>query len=533
MKILQSNISTSYSRPISYERPFNTGNKIVDVIMRNHNWNGAIGMPLEIKYTYANRKNLDKYLTYKDSFFSRMDCTYSAPYYLLAQLSDPVLQTLSKNFGHQYAHNEKNYETNRNLKTDFLYFAEDTHFSTMQGSFQSSKQQCEYNKQLLQENFKRLAYCHPEVITTEGLNPLDFIKDINSIIPMKHKKFTEIYAKTGNLIIEDPAQSFFSIMPNKHGIEYSLFRASLNSETVNIMDIELTKLFNMLSDIVNIKMTKTDNITEAKILFHLKSTPSGAQAYRDLNFFNQHKTDIVFLEGYLSQKVLSNPESLGLKEAWHMISHAFIDHPRDNNMYDDLNAQEKSVIRCGTVLDGCDLNPITLMPYDIMSLQHMYTANIHTRVEDTVYKITATQTYFDGDQPYLPFSIPEKSIYTLYDAGGKNTLDTSFINDIEVILDLNEGTGHLNEVGNNKFLLAFGTNIHKIELGGLKPQVTLHSTIGCKIIVHNGVYDAKIINFHVGQDEIFFKNDVVNIIKDYGFTACDPLGAVLAYVYYA
>ena len=529
MNILQSNISTSY------ERPFNTGNKIVDVIMRNHNWNGAIGMPLEIKYTYANRDNFKEYLKFKDSFFSAMDCTYSPPYYRLAQLSDPVLQKLSKNFGHQYAHNEENYQTIRNLKTDFLYFAEDTHFSTMQGNFQSSKQQCEYNKQLLQENFKRLAYCHPEIITAEGLDPLVFIKNITSIIPMKHDSVREIYTKTGLLIIEDPAQNFLSKTPDTSGIENILSENSPDSKFANIMDTELTKLFFVLSDVVNIKMVKTDNINEAKILFHLKGyfSGSGAQAYRDLTFFNQHKTDVVFLEDYTSQKLLSNPDSAGVKEAWHTVGHAFIDHPRDNNMYGDLTNQEENILRCGSVMHYCNLNPITLMPYDIIALQHMYTANIHTRAGDTIYKITTTQTYFDGDQPYLPFSIPKGSIYTLYDAGGKNTLDTRVADDIGVILDLNEGTGHLNEIGNNKFLLAIGTSIHKIELGGLKPQVTLHSTIGCEIIVHNGVRDAKIINFHAGQDEISFRNEVVNISKDYGFTVCDPLGVVIADVYYA
>ena len=407
---------------------------------------------------------------------------------------------------------------------------------TKQGNFASSKQQCEYSKSLLQENFKRLALCHPDIIESEGLKPSSFINDIENIVPMKHKKFNEIYAETGKLIIEDPAQNFFRKRKYdpKYGIEVALDGESLTEQQLIEPDISLNYLKNMLVEIVNVEMVKTDNIHDANILFHLKTFTfgTGAEAHRDLVFFDQHKTKIAFLEGYLSKDIINWTDARDFQEAWHLLGHVFFDHPGDNNMIDNID-RERIYHRCGTVMEECSsFTPITLMPDDILALHHMYTANTNTRADDTVYTIKSDQTYINGDKPYLPYAIPKNSIYTLYDAGGKNTLDVTYMKNDSVTIDLNEGPGHLNKIGDNQFFLAFGTNIHKIKLSGVNSIVNMHSSVGCEIIVRE-TYNAKITNFHIDQDKVFFQEGFVLSQREDGFTAYSLLGDVIADIYYA
>jgi hypothetical protein len=96
-------------------------------------------------------------------------------------------------------------------------------------------------------------------------------------------------------------------------------------------------------------------------------------------------------------------------------------------------------------------------PYDIMALQHLYGKNTSFRAGDTLYKFCAdciTDVNKEADVISIDFN--QLQSFTLYDAGGLNTLDLSAVNQSHII-DIRPLTDpfiyNINIIGHNYFWL--------------------------------------------------------------------------------
>lgn len=67
----------------------------------------------------------------------------------------------------------------------------------------------------------------------------------------------------------------------------------------------------------------------------------------------------------------------------------------------------------------------TPMLYDVLAIQSKYGANNSTRVGDTVYGYHSNFAMDDPEKAIFDFELNKNPIYTIWDAGGNNTLDCS------------------------------------------------------------------------------------------------------------
>jgi serralysin len=127
----------------------------------------------------------------------------------------------------------------------------------------------------------------------------------------------------------------------------------------------------------------------------------------------------------------SNPRKL-LHEAMHAIG---ISHPGDYNGDSALNYENEAEYEQDshqyTVMSywtadntgafhGPTFFASTPLLHDIAALQHLYGANMTTRTGDTVYGFNST-----ADRAAYDLSVPTVRVFSIWDAGGRDTLDLS------------------------------------------------------------------------------------------------------------
>ena len=93
---------------------------------------------------------------------------------------------------------------------------------------------------------------------------------------------------------------------------------------------------------------------------------------------------------------------------------------QDSNQYTVMSYWSADVTGADHVADGLTRWASTPLLYDVAALQYLYGANLTTRTGNTVYGFNAT-----ADREVFDLSLHPNSVFTIWDAGGRDTLDLS------------------------------------------------------------------------------------------------------------
>jgi Ca2+-binding RTX toxin-like protein len=111
---------------------------------------------------------------------------------------------------------------------------------------------------------------------------------------------------------------------------------------------------------------------------------------------------------------------------------------------------------------GRDVFPSTPMLHDVLAVQALYGADMTTRTGDTTYGFNVSKDL--KDRPVFDFTKNINPIVTIWDAGGRDTIDVSGFSTNQIV-DLREGgQSSVGEQTNNLFI-AFGAVIENA-IGG-------------------------------------------------------------------
>lgn len=139
---------------------------------------------------------------------------------------------------------------------------------------------------------------------------------------------------------------------------------------------------------------------------------------------------------------------------------------QDSNQYTVMSYWAASVTGADHFADDYVWSGSTPLLYDVAALQKLYGANMTTRTGNTVYGFNAT-----ADREVFDLSLHPNSVFTIWDAGGRDTLDLSgFFQPLRIDLhqgafsDTGEMTGNLS--------IAFGARIENA-VGGAGNDIIL------------------------------------------------------------
>ncbi|MFN7038963.1 MAG: M10 family metallopeptidase, partial [Alphaproteobacteria bacterium] len=263
----------------------------------------------------------------------------------------------------------------------------------------------------------------------------------------------------------------------KANIKYS-FVTKKNSEYKNIEVLTIKEqeqvkhALELWENVANIKFIesteKNDNDYEFKLLIRKgdlnKDTLKDAKTKIAGNTELRSAVDSSLIVGadiVLSKDIFNNfePGSASFKTILHEIGHALgLKHPcnyggnepgpylskeEDNRVYSIMSYHNKKDM-------DTSLFPLTPMAYDIAAVQFLYGANTKFNNDDTIYK-------FEENPRSWPFSKKNKSLQTIWDGGGNDTIDASSTRTNNII-DLREGPQHLSNIGGNYFTIAYNAH---------------------------------------------------------------------------
>lgn len=176
----------------------------------------------------------------------------------------------------------------------------------------------------------------------------------------------------------------------------------------------------------------------------------------------------------------SNPRKL-MHELLHTVG---LDHPgpyngdsadyesqalfyQDSHQYTVMSYWLASVTGADHVADsGVTWFASTPLLYDVAALQYLYGANMTTRTGNTVYGFNAT-----ADREVFNLSLHPNAVFTIWDAGGRDTLDLSgFVTPSRI--DLHQGA--FSDAGQltSNISIAFGARIEDAVGGVANDQIT-------------------------------------------------------------
>ncbi len=489
-------------------QPHLSGNYQVDLLLRNHNWSGGINVPVELTYKVITNNSAD---VYQQGFWNNQGKELA--------LSLKYLRDKFQEIGIYEDELPDYIEDDDNRDAYQLY----------ENNFVSSFAQTEYMLSIKFENIKKTIKAHSK---HEAAIEYAWIASINSIYDLDVNRLN---ISTQNL--KDEVEDLFS---RQRPI------ASLTKKFSDDKFNQMIKyIFNHLSELANInfkEVEKSEDVTIyakaiAPILFRTKDD------YFSLEYFDyaNGKTNHVSLTG--DYQVNDKPAFMNMdfSSSLHGIGHIMIDHPNDANIgirehllppdydwsqrYGDYGIanEYRADNGCMSVMAFTNCfyrgkvfsDALSYMPIDIQALQHMYGVNEKTRSGDTNYILTEKQTFIDNIEITLfPMDILADSIYTLYDASSINTFDLTLV--IEAEVDLNQGAGHFNVVGDNVFIIAYGTNISNILLGDGNFKIKLNDLANSVLVPAKGAH-VEIESFDATQDHIILYGDVD---QNFEFVGC-------------
>ena len=139
---------------------------------------------------------------------------------------------------------------------------------------------------------------------------------------------------------------------------------------------------------------------------------------------------------------------------------------QDSHQYTVMSYWLASATGADHVANGATWFASTPLLYDVASLQYLYGANMTTRTGNTVYGFNAT-----ADREVFDLSLHPNSVFTIWDAGGRDTLDLSGFA-LPMRIDLHQGafsdTGEM--TGN--ISIAFGAVIEDAVGGAANDRIT-------------------------------------------------------------
>ena len=219
-----------------------------------------------------------------------------------------------------------------------------------------------------------------------------------------------------------------------------------------------TLAFQLWDDVIGKTLVKSTS-SSANITFNYSSNTSGNGTYTQLygtsiNYTTQ-KLTLGAGQVWLSSSWASNgdsgmaPGGYGLFTMIHEIGHALgLSHPgsynagsggvityannavfaQDNRQYTVMSYFGGYLKGVGWQQDGTYANyiyPQTLMVYDIAAIQAKYGADTTTRSTNTVYGFNCSLAASDPEDKIFDFTLNANPIFTIWDAGGTDTLDGS------------------------------------------------------------------------------------------------------------
>ena len=260
----------------------------------------------------------------------------------------------------------------------------------------------------------------------------------------------------------------YGFRENNNGVEDTF--AHVTDEQIAAIE----KVLASYSEVANISFDRVnpDGYTDdATILFsNYNSTTDGAGAYA--YYPGSAEADAYEGDVWLNTNSVSTDElptgSYSHFAVMHEIGHAVgLAHPGDYNAgpgvritYDD-HAQFRQDTQQYSVMSyfdesNADSNlgyggyPDTLMPLDVLALQQLYGVNMTTRADDTVYG------YNSNAGGVYDFSEGMPSAVTIWDAGGKDTIDMSGAGAVNQTISLIDGS--FSDVGGGLSNLAIAYN---------------------------------------------------------------------------
>lgn len=231
---------------------------------------------------------------------------------------------------------------------------------------------------------------------------------------------------------------------------------------------------------------------------------------------------------YLNPNQTYLPGELGYTAILHELGHALaLKHPFDTSGKTLPLDQDNNTFTVMTYNDSESYNgslAVSLMPYDIQALQHLYGAREKNN-DNTTYVFRDVNRYsVNGDDYYTFASGNSKS--TLWDSGGQDTLDFSAITNLPTSPG-QDGFGYRFELKQGGFLTeysaydsatynAYDPNTKKWNL--TRPDGSLFQTLNYGTVLAfspvNNSFDATIENlFGTQQNDYIQGNNVGNLIR--------------------
>lgn len=312
--------------------------------------------------------------------------------------------------------------------------------------------------------------------------------------------------------------------------------------------------FELWDDLIATSLNESVGNPDAQITFNYSSSTSGGGTYARPEYYltapdRQFTGQQVWMNSTWSthdQASDLNFGGYGFQTYLHEIGHTLgLSHPgtynagggeityagnaeyaQDNRQYTIMSYFGGYDKASGTWLqDGTYTTSVyssTPMLHDVAAIQALYGADMTTRTGNTVYGFNST-----ADRSVFDFSRNANPIFTIWDAGGSDTIDTSRFAATQTI-DLNAGT--YSDIGgfNDNIAIAFGATIENA--AGGSGTDTMHGNAVANLL--NGNAGADVLNGDGGDDTLIGGAGVDRLLGGDGndtihYDASDTLSQVL------
>lgn len=468
-------------------QPYLSGNIQLDSLLRIHSWSGKVGSSAKLLYKMSIDQGSRKCDV--DIVGDQSRITNALEYLRERSFFRFILPDYI--------------EDNQNRDAYGLY----------ESNFVSSSAQAEYFNSLYFKNIKMSLLANPN---DELATKLFWLVEVDSIYDIDLDRLESIINK------EEKSEVSHSL-----SVDYSFARNKFN--------LYIKYIFNAISEVANISFEETIGQEQISIRADFKNQYMAGDKdnYFSLEKFEHSngKTEYARLTGNFMVNEFPPFVNTDFSAGLHGIGHIVLRHSADSLIIDykdvlppyndsgeiedfGIASEYRSDNGCMSVMafTNCIYNKkilgnlLTLMPIDIQALQHLYGKNETTRAGNTKYILTKNQTFIDQiDLPLFPMDIPKNSIYTLYDASGHNSFDLSLVNEAEI--DLNQGAGHFNVIGDNIFIIAYETEISEVIVGAGNIKIVVRDDALNLVYVPSKGAMVTIVNFNSSRDSLILDED--------------------------
>ena len=522
--------------------------KQVNLLLRNHNFAAGVNTPVNISYKIIINPTAEQ--RYQGDFWGNEGYTIFSTIEYLSRLVSEITRT--GEFKWNNPHYDARIEDNRYIPEYITGKTNRGAYQLYEGNYLDSDSERGYQLEVRLENIKRKLRDYGEDQSRVGFNLEDEYIHSNMKDALAQFKWLESVQSVFDLKrpYTDYPSYGLDLVNKQSNIEIPL-------EQMDKLNAMINHVLHSANRVANIKFTPV--LGNATLEFKLQVETGQNKDH------NRHKDgdfrydNAGIREGgaewlhYAKGKTI-HAEYIGLYstsdhslseltwvDIFHELSHLFIDHPNDSvfapeRHLNDDQMYTKSIPNEYRADNGCmsvmafnrciyqekPLQPISYLPIDILALQHMYGANKATEAGDTKYIFSDNQVYInDTSNPMFQMDLPVSSIYSLYDAGGVNTLDLTAVTKT-IIIDLEEGAGHFNKIGNGVFIIDYNTKIHNVIIGSTNTSIRLHPNEINKIFIASKGAHVTLSNIGPNDSVILSSNANKNIIAIDGYGCINP-----------